>query len=222
MEATETFRVYLDQEGWEVGSYGQRVLVQSTGTSSLINTDYGPADIFSTGATGYALSFLQCKNGGDPTSAYLRSTTTYAGPFDVVVYLTGQQSSSTYECVEVLTSTDGETWTLVDSIGSNNYKRMYRGVAHYAGTEPVDVKFIEASIASDNTKTKAMLFDVLLLKEGTVVGIESAVSEVAKTVVGVKMYNISGQRVQNAVKGLNVVVTEFSDGSTHTQKVFIK
>ena len=79
-----------------------------------------------------------------------------------------------------------------------------------------------ASIASDNTKTKAMLFDVLLLKEGTVVGIENAVSEVAKTVVGVKMYNISGQRVQNAVKGLNVVVTEFSDGSTHAQKVFIK
>lgn len=212
----------VDQEGWEIGSYGQRVLVQKTGTSSNLNADYGPADIFSTGATGYALSFLQCKNAGDPTSAYLRSTTAYAGPFDIVLYLTGQQATSTYECVEVLTSTDGENWALLDSIGSNNYKRMHRGVAHYAGADPVYLKFKAASLATDNTKTKAMIFDILLLAEGTEVGIEGIASDAAKTVVGVKMYNVAGQRLQGTTSGLNIVVTEFSDGSIRTQKVFVK
>ena len=44
-EADTTYKVpadslitRVDQEGWEIGSYGQRILVQSTGTSSLINT----------------------------------------------------------------------------------------------------------------------------------------------------------------------------------------
>lgn len=212
----------VDQEGWEIGSYGQRVLVQKTGTVSEIGKDYGPADIFSTGATGWALSFLVCKNGDDPTNAYLRSTAAYAGPFDVVVYLTGQQSASNYECVEILTSTDGENWALLDSIGSYNYKKMHRGVAHYTGTDPVYVKMKSASLVSDMTKTKTMVFDLLLLAEGTEVGIEGIASDAAKSVVSVKMFNVAGQRLQGATTGLNIVVTEFSDGSIRTQKVFVK
>jgi hypothetical protein len=71
--------------GFMVGSYGQRINLQTTGVATTGN--YSPETEADAGATDRAISFLTTNASTDPTTAYMMTTTPYQGPFDVLVWL---------------------------------------------------------------------------------------------------------------------------------------
>jgi hypothetical protein len=219
-------------EGWKVQSYGQRILVQTTGTSENVMSSYGPATALDAGATKNALSFLQAGASGDPATAALISTTTYAAPFVIGVHFTGQAESGdgkldgTYrEALAVSVSTDGETWTLVDTLATNYMKLMSYQTAEVAGTGNYYVKVASANPAKTSNKQKTMIFDVRLYgptAERPSVGIAEVMTDAAKTVKSVRMYNLAGQQIRVATPGVNIIRTVYTDGSVSSKKVVVR
>jgi hypothetical protein len=219
-------------EGWKVQSYGQRILVQTTGTSENVMSSYGPATALDAGATKNALSFLQAGASGDPATAALISTTTYAAPFVIGVHFTGQAESGdgkldgTYrEALAVSVSTDGETWTLVDTLATNYMKLMSYQTAEVAGTGNYYVKVASANPAKTSNKQKTMIFDVRLYgptAERPSVGIAEVTTDAAKTVKSVRMYNLAGQQIRVATPGVNIIRTVYTDGSVSSKKVVVR
>jgi hypothetical protein len=219
-------------EGWKVQSYGQRILVQKTGASNTIMDSYGPADALDAGATGNALSFLQTGASGDPATAALISTTTYAAPFALGVHFTGQAESNatktgTYrEALEVSISKDSIEWTVVDTLATNYMKLMSYQTVEVAGEGNYYVKVASANPAKTSNKQKTMIFDLYLYgasAERPTTGIIDVVAnQAAKTVKAVQMYNMAGQRVRVAEQGVNVIRTIYTDGTVSTKKVMVK
>ncbi len=219
-------------EGWKVQSYGQRILVQTTGTSENVMSSYGPATALDAGATKNALSFLQAGASGDPATAALISTTTYAAPFVIGVHFTGQAESGdgkldgTYrEALAVSVSADGETWTLVDTLATNYMKLMSYQTAEVAGTGNYYVKVASANPAKTSNKQKTMIFDVRLYgptAERPSVGIAEVMTDAAKTVKSVRMYNLAGQQIRVATPGVNIIRTVYTDGSVSSKKVVVR
>jgi hypothetical protein len=220
-------------EGWKVQSYGQRILVQKTGVSNNVMASYGPADALDAGATGNALSFLQAGASGDPATAALVSTTTYAAPFALGVHFTGQAESGdgklngTYrEALEVSVSTDSINWTVVDTLATNYMKLMSYQTVEVAGEGQYYVKVASANPAKTSNKQKTMIFDLRIYgasAERPTTGIIDVVAnQAAKTVKAVQMYNMAGQRVRVAKQGVNVIRTIYTDGTVSTKKVIVK
>lgn len=206
--------------GWKLESYGQRVMIQTTGSSTAINTDYGPETAFDYGATKYALSFLVTKNSGDPANAYLQSTATFKGPFDIDVWLCGQYAAGSYEAVEVSVSTTGKDWTVLDTIGTSLLKRMHKGEVTYAGNDNVYVKIKSANAAA--SKQKTMVFDVMLLGgNGEIDGVKT-INGNTGSVVSEQYFSISGARLNSPTRGINIVKQIYSDGTSKTSKIIKK
>jgi hypothetical protein len=220
-------------EGWKVQSYGQRILVQTTGTSENVMNSYGPADALDAGATKNALSFLQAGASGDPATAALVSTTTYAAPFAIGVHFTGQAESGdgklngTYrEALAVAVSTDGENWNVVDTLATNYMKLMSYQTVEVAGEGNYYVKVASANPAKTSNKQKTMIFDLRIFgasAERPSTGIIGVIdSQAAKTVKMVQMFNLAGQQVRVAEQGVNIIRTVYTDGTVSTKKVIVK
>jgi hypothetical protein len=220
-------------EGWKVQSYGQRILVQTTGTSENVMNSYGPANALDAGATKNALSFLQAGASGDPATAALVSTTTYAAPFAIGVHFTGQAESGdgklngTYrEALAVAVSTDGENWNVVDTLATNYMKLMSYQTVEVAGEGNYYVKVASANPAKTSNKQKTMIFDLRIFgasAERPSTGIIGIIdSQAAKTVKMVQMFNLAGQQVRVAEQGVNIIRTVYTDGTVSTKKVIVK
>ncbi len=212
---------------WMIGTYGQG-LYWATDGGGAVGAGYGPATALHYGSSKYALEFMTTKVKTDPASAFMASRVKFQAPFEVTIYMCGQIEGPTmtgdYENrVEILTSTDSINWTSQGVLSTYFDKAIDRQSLVCGGTEPVYVKIASANV--DNTsKQKTMLFDVILAgatAERPSTGIEG-ITETAKSVKSVMMYNLSGQQIRQAEQGIVLIRTIYTDGSVATKKVFVK
>lgn len=206
------------QNGFVVGSQGQRVVVQTT--SPAASGDYGPYTDGDAGATKMGISLHRNNTSSDPSSAFLMTTTAYDGPFDVLVWFVGTQGSDSYiEKLEVSVapSMDAAEWTVLDTLVTTGDKLVRKGVAHYDESAPVFVKV--KCVSNLGTGGKVMIFDVKLMGEGQDVSIRKPALD--RQVVSVRYYNLAGQPMKGLSHGLNIVRTIYSDGSVETTKVML-
>ena len=118
------------------------------------------------------------------------------------------------ELLEISTSIDGTTWTVLDTLSIPNQKAVRRVVAHYDANEEVYLKFAHAG------GNKLMLQQIEILAEGLPDAIESVATEselVAKT-----YYTLSGMMVKNPTQGVVIVKKVYADGTMKVEKQLIK
>lgn len=215
---TPTYKEVDFQNGFKVGTFGQRINLQKTGVA--VTGNYSPATSGDAGASDRAMSFLTTNAGSDPTTAFMVTTTAYDGPFDATVWFTGAKSSSYTELLEVsvATSLDATEWTVLDTLSSIGDKKIRKRVAYYDEKAPVFVKF--ASASNLGTNSNMMIFDVKLMGEGVdPVSVEKP--SVEKSLVSTRIFTVSGMEVKAPVYGINIVRNVYSDGSVETKKVFV-
>lgn len=221
------FQQWEINEKWLIGTYGQG-LYWATDGGGNVGAGYGPATALHAGSSKYALEFMTTKVSTDPASAFMASRVKFQAPFEVTLYMCGQISGPTMEGdyenrVEILTSTDSINWTSQGVLSTYFDKAIDRQSLVCGGTEPVYVKLASANV--DNTsKQKTMLFDVILAAasvERPSTGIES-LTETAKSVKAVMMFNLAGQQIRQAEQGIVLIRTIYNDGSVATKKVFVK
>lgn len=208
------------QNGFVAGSFGQRINLQTTGVA--LSGNYSPETDGDAGASSYALSFLTTNAAADPTSAFLVTPQKQAGPFDVHVWFTGAKGAATYvEKLQVSVSTSNDSlaqWTVLDTLITLGDKLIRKRVAYYDQTTPVYVKL--ASVTNLNTNSNMMIFDVKLMGEGEdqVVALKQPVLT-EKEVVSRRFFTLTGVEVKTLVQGLNLVRTQYSDGSVRVEKI---
>lgn len=215
-----TLKVVDFKNGFMVGTLGQRINLQTTAVT-FTGGNYSALTDGDLGATDRAMSFLTTNAGTDPTTAYMATTTSFAGPFDVVVWFTGAKATTYTEKLEVSVSSTNDltsTWTVLDTLVSIGDKFIRKRTAHYDATAPVYVKL--ASVSQLNTNSNMMIFDVKLLGEGPAVAVKNVVNT-NKTVVAKRIFTITGVEVKRPVVGLNLIRTIYSDGTTKVEKVML-
>jgi hypothetical protein len=87
------------------------------------------------------------------------------------------------------------------------------------------VKVASANPAKTSNKQKTMIFDVRLYgptAERPSVGIAEVMTDAAKTVKSVRMYNLAGQQIRVATPGVNIIRTVYTDGSVSSKKVVVR
>lgn len=216
---TPTHKVVDFNNGFKVGTFGQRINLQKTAVT--LSGNYSPETEGDAGATNRAMSFLTTNASTDPTTAYMVTTDYYSGPFDVVVWFTGAKAATYTEKLEVsvASSFDPTKWTVIDTLSSIGDKLIRKRIAHYDASEPVFVKI--ASASNLGTNSNMMIFDVKLMGEGQdPVAIDKPV--VDKKVIATRIYTISGVMVKSPVAGVNIIKKIYSDGSVSTEKIIIK
>lgn len=221
---------YKDFEnGWAIGSYGQRINSQSATKAGRTIGDgtYGPATAKDFGFTDGAMSFLVTNNSYDPASAWIQTTAPVQAPFDVVVYMTGQASASYKEAVLVSVSTDNINWTVVgDTLSTYAYKNIDRQSVSYEGTDQVYVKVASANVDA-TSKQKTMIFDIFVLgtgenSEAYLTGINDVNNTANSEVISTKIYSVNGMLTNKAQRGINIVKKTYANGATKTFKVMVK
>lgn len=206
------------QNGFIVGTKGQRVNLQKTGVATTGN--YSPYTDGDAGATDRAMTFLRTNVSTDPTNGFIMTSSAYAGPFDVTVWFTGAKGSTSYtELLEVAVAPNmtDTTWTVLDTLSSLSDKYLRKCVAYYDQTAPVYVKL--TSVSNLGTNSNMMIFDVKLMGEGQDVSIRKP--SIDRQVVSTRYYNLAGQQMKAMGFGLNIVRTIYSDGSVETTKVML-
>lgn len=218
--------------GWAVGSYGQRInnqnaLSPSASERPLGTGAYGPLTIDDTGYTAGAMSFLVCKNAGDPASAWIQTTEKVQAPFDINIWISGQGSEGMNNEVELSVSADSLNWTVVDVINTTELKNIVKFVRSYEGSD--EVFFRAASVNKDNTTAqKTLVFDILLSNHGPLSvaaeqeasGIEEpmALGHLKQTII----YDLNGVQVNRLSHGLNIVKEIYDNGIVKSHKVIVK
>lgn len=215
---TPTLKTVNFNNGFMVGTYGQRINLQTTGVATTGN--YSPETEGDAGATDRAMSFLTTNNSADPTTAYMLTTQAYPGPFDVTVWFTGAKGASYTEklLVSVASAIDASTWTVLDTLYSKGDKLIRKRIAYYDATAPVFVKL--SSATNLGTNSNMMIFNLKLMGEGVdPVAIEKPLAD--KKIVSTRIYTLSGVQVKTPVYGVNIIKNIYSDGSVETTKVII-
>ncbi len=217
-----TYKEVDFNNGWKVGTYGQRINLQKTGTNETIGADYGPLSPDDAGASGYAMSFLVTKKANDPCTAFLQTTKTYEGPFDINIWACGQTGSTSYiEALEVSVSADGMEWAVIDTFKYESTKKMRRFIAHYDDKAAAYVKIAHVGDPAKSNKYKAMIFDVKLMAEGVAQGIEN-VATASGELVSESYYNLSGMMIKEPAKGVVIVKKVYANGTMKIEKQLIK
>ncbi|MBQ8594174.1 MAG: hypothetical protein IJ467_07840, partial [Bacteroidaceae bacterium] len=184
---------------------------------------YGPATTADADFVKGGIQFLG-KSSGDPYSGCLYTNadnTKFAGPFDIAVWMCGATTNvdvepTGNELLEVSTSTDGTTWTVLDTLSIPNQKAVRRVVAHYDGTEAVYLKFAHAD------GNKLQLHQIQILGVGGTSDIELPAAATDAEVVSVEIYNLAGVKLNAPAEGLNIVRKTYSDGTVKVVKVMNK
>ena len=79
--------------------------------------------------------------------------------------------------------------------------------------QEIDVNLEGVDFANGNV----VLQEPVVMEPDALTGVESM--NAGKAVAGVKYYNVAGQASDKAFKGVNIVVTTYTDGTTRTVKV---
>ena len=213
-------RISTFGNGWAIESSGQALYYHGDG-SSTVGGGYGPATTADAGFTKGGLQYAAPKS-GDPYSGYLKSVddNKFAGPFDVAVWLCAgnDPSEGRVERLEICSSTDGQTWTLIDTVSVVVDKMVHKVVAHYDGSESVYLRIGYAG----GYKNKIMMMQLQVLGVGGTSDIELPVSDTVAEVVAVQIYNAAGTQLNQLGKGLNIVRKLHADGTVKVLKVMGK
>lgn len=214
---------------WTIQSKGQVVDWENTTPTSSVGdgTGYNPETaedaILATDESGASKAIVNLGNkiDNEPYTACIRSNYPYAGPFDIVVYAANGNGSSTPEC-DVEVSTDGISWTKLDSVSFSNTRRLWkRSKMTYSSAIPVYVR-----LAQTGGGSKAMIFDIYILNQGTRTrGILTNIKGVdvhATAAVRREIYSLSGMRISSLQPGINLVRTVYADGTVRIRKVLIR
>lgn len=204
--------------GWVAESKGQVMHMHNDG-SNTVGAGYGPATTADADFVKGGIQFLG-KASGDPYSATLftNGENKFQGPFDVAVWMNGATKNvgdepTKNELLEVSTSVDGITWTVVDTLSIPNVKAVRRVVAHYDGTDNVYVKFAHAG------GDKCMLQQIQFLGVGVPDQIEAPVAGTDAELIGVQIYNAAGVQLNAVGKGLNIIRKIYANGAVEVLKV---
>lgn len=203
--------------GWKVGTYGQRINLQTMAIATSGN--YSPETPADEGATGRCISFLKTNASGEPTTAFIQSTTTYPGPFDLVTFITGAKGASYTELLEVAVSTDNENWTVLDTLSTLGDKYIRKKTVNYDDTDDVYVKI--SSVSNLGTNSNVLIYDIIVLGEGGYDGVKPAIGEKG-TLLSTQLFNLSGMPIHKLEKGLNIVREVYSNGTVLVRKLYIK
>ena len=222
---------YLDfDNGWAVGSMGQRINNQTTAATAEVGTGvYGPLTIADHGATDGAMSFLTTKSDTDPASAWLQSTVKLQAPFDVVVFMTGQGAYGDSNSLELLVSPDSTQWTSLGMFTTIEMKNIERKVMSYEGSDNVYIKL--RSVCDEGMKSTAirtMIFDLMVLNHGKLSEeYEDMVSGISNAqpdgeIVRTEIYSLSGTRLPAMKRGINIVKEVYANGTVKARKVVVR
>ncbi len=221
-----------NEEGWEIGSYGQRVTVQPITVSNHYGDVYGPPCFkyfVGMDATDRALSFLERKNEGDPANAYIRSTKKYPGPLEIDVYMCGQYEEGNPECIELYTSVDGKTWNFASKTSIDSYRTVDPKVLYY---DQIDSVYVMIKSASHHHESRTLIFDIYItygimgrsytFREDFLNAMEDISVDKTPSVKREMFYDFSGRPIKDFQHAVGIKVIEYSDGSRKIEKIIGK
>lgn len=234
----DSLSVYDPGDGWELKTYGQPCVWQNLSATTNIGdvSGYNPATVYDDdgGITSNSIQFARNSNTDgdgqvDPVTACLQSTTAYQAPFDVVGYISGNDSVAVgvYVAVDTL---DENSWVKVGemyspNLGDSSGRTWQKNIVSYDGTDEVFVKIA----AIDNAVIR--VFDIYIKNEGEetaqyVTGIKDVSVSNGRTaegnVVATFIYNVSGTQLNSLAKGINIVKKVYENGVVETKKVVVK
>ncbi len=232
---------YNPGNGWQFKTYGQSGLWQNNSASHNVGdfNAYNPETALDDDdeITDYCvqLSAVSTTNSDgvtDPASACIETTVAYQGPFDVVGYVSG--NNSTLSVLVTTDTTDVDSWQEIGTLysgtisgtadnGRDGSTRIWKKtIVPYDGTDMVYVR-----VAS--TGRVANIFDIYLKNEGEasqayVTGIKDVaqggetVGEVIRTII----YSLNGTQLSTPAQGINIIKEIYDNGQVKTRKVFVK
>ena len=218
--------------GWKVVSRGHVMIWENIkpGKQYGVGSAYNPAtvDDYSDLVTNYYLNIGEW-NTSYPRNGIIATTVKYAGPFDIVSFISNGNSGGSPKCVFEV-SADSVNWEQVGDTCILAAQRLYRKfVCSYEGTDEV---YVRTRIADGNSK--AGYYDIYIMNEGdeskaleeqmdedyknNATGIEEVNTASFANTVPTTIYDINGVH-QNALRnGINIV--RMSDGKV--KKVLVK
>lgn len=214
---TDSLTTRSDEEGWEIGSWGQRVYVQS---KEVIGdaSDY---------ISDYVLIFGERKNEEDPANAYIQSTQKY-GRFSLKFYVDRKDESVDSGCLDILFSHDGENWTLYPEELIYKYRLCDNveciGVSDERCDSPV---YLKIQSATTSYKTETAIYDIIVEEllglpadDGGMEIIGSVSSDMEPIV---KYYDLMGRQIDDVsfVKGFVIRTFEYNDGTRKGEKTLL-
>lgn len=212
--------------GWKIVSRGHVMIWENIKPGKVIGvgTAYNPAtvDDLDTLVTNYYINIGEW-NTSYPRNGVIATTTKYAGPFDVVAFISnGNSGGSPLIVFEV--SKDSVEWEQIGDTCVLATQRLYKKFTRsYEGSDEV---YVRTRIADGNSK--AGFYDIYIMNHGEksaarenalATGIEDINSEAAiQKSVPAGIYSINGTRIQKMQRGINIV--KMADGSV--RKVLVK
>ena len=218
--------------GWKIVSRGHVMIWENIkpGKQYGVGSAYNPAtvDDYSDLVTNYYINIGEW-NTSYPRNGIIATTVKYAGPFDIVSFISNGNSGGSPRCVFEV-SADSINWQQVgDTCVLAPQQRLYtKFVRSYEGTDEV---YVRTRIADGNSK--AGYYDIYIMTEGDnskaleeqmnedyknhSTGIEEIAKADEKATITM-IYNINGVRQNALQKGINIV--KMSNGNV--KKVLVK
>ena len=222
----------LEGSGWVAKSRGQVMVWESLnlgyniGDTSMRNPDTAD-DVIGVndtqGITPNAMTFGKQPSDG-PFNASLETTEKYQAPFDVIVYAgNGNEGQIPTQQIEV--SADGENWTKLGDVAYSLIKRNWkRTKVSYEGTDQVYVRVLHTE-----AKSSGQIYDIYVMNNGeyskqySEAALDGIVPvQPAGDIVRTEIFTTNGARVNNMVKGINIIRRTYANGAVKTYKVIVK
>ena len=222
----------LEGSGWVAKSRGQVMVWESLnlgyniGDTSMRNPD-AAEDVIGVndtqGITPNAMTFGKQPSDG-PFNASLETTDKYQAPFDVIVYA-GNGNEGQIPTMQIEVSADGENWTKLGDVAYSLIKRNWkRTCVSYEGTDQVYVRVLHTE-----AKSSGQIYDIYVMNNGEYSKqySEAALDGIATVqpagdIVRTEIYTTNGARVNNMVKGINIIRRTYANGVVKTSKVIVR
>ena len=222
----------LEANGWVAKSRGQVMVWESLnlgyniGDTSMRNPD-AAEDVIGVndtqGITPNAMTFGKQPSDG-PFNASLETTEKYQAPFDVIVYA-GNGNEGAIPTMQIEVSADGENWTKLGDVDYSLIKRNWkRTCVSYEGADQVYVRVLHTA-----AKSSGQIYDIYVMNNGEYSRqySEAALDGIATVqpagdIVRTEIYTANGARVNNMVKGINIIRRTYANGAVKTYKVIVR
>ena len=222
------YYVPVDEEGapkdWEVKSKGQVMIWQSLTVGSDPGNDGG----YNPETAGDILSYAKISNNdiqfggktsGEPCTGAIQSLKKFQGPFDVVTYVGTAAGGNNVGRMQVEVSKDSVEWSkLGDEMATSTVKRLWKSYTRsYDEADEVYVRVTQAGGGSS-----VQIYNIYILNEGenSLVlkqqydeefansGEGQGISDISAAKAATGVYNLSGMRLGQMQRGLNIVVSD--------------
>ena len=206
-------KIISNDDFWELISDGsQLVALSDIRVSPYIYDDYGPADIYSAGASDFAINFLS-HNGGE--RAVIQTTDTLPRIFRLHAYMANNSKQGQREKIAVQLSTDGHNWESIDTLGTDQLKPINRISITVVTEEPC---YLRLQSATEELDCNTLLFDVIVTVPKVGTSIPSTPQE--KTFLG--YYNIKGMPSNPPQHGEILLIVYKVGNRIHSEKVYLQ